>query len=116
MSTGRYTCRARVQGFTDVFTSVEIFMKGPPRITRTERIQFGRIGDNVEITCDTFSIPQPNQIEWRQYDQNYPIPLPSSHYRVTFRFFVLLITITTNNIWIQNWDYKRQNIKHFYFR
>ena len=86
MSTGRYTCRARVQGFTDVSATVEVFMKGPPRITRTEKIQFGRIGDNVEITCDTFSIPQPNQIEWRQFDQNYPIPIPSSHYRVMFCF------------------------------
>ena len=57
-------------------------MKGPPRIVRTERIQFGRIGDNVEITCDTFSIPRPNPIEWRQYEQNYPISLQSNHYKV----------------------------------
>ena len=96
MTTGRYTCRARVQGFTEVSATVEVFMKGPPRITRTKGIQFGRIGDNVEITCDTFSIPQPNHIEWRQYEQNYPIPLPSSHYRVKFRFCII------NNKYYQN--------------
>ena len=62
MTIGRYTCRARVQGFPEVIASAEIFMKGPPRIIRTKKIQFGRIGDDVELTCDTFSIPVPDTI------------------------------------------------------
>ena len=79
---GRYTCRASVQGFTEVSESAEIFVKGPPRIIRTNRIQFGRVGDNVELICDTFSIPQPNPIVWSQYENNYPIKQQSHHYRV----------------------------------
>ena len=60
-----------MNGFPEEKASAEIFMKGPPRIIRTKRIQFGRVGDDVELTCDTFSIPVPDTIKWRQYEGNY---------------------------------------------
>ena len=90
MTIGRYTCRAAVSGFTEERASAEIFMKGPPRIIRTKRIQFGRIGDDVELTCDTFSIPVPDTIKWRQYEGNYDVPKASSHYKVSSRSFVTI--------------------------
>ena len=93
MTIGVYTCRARVQGFSEVVASAEVFMKGPPRIIRTKKIQFGRIGDDVELTCDTFSIPVPDTITWRQYEGNYDVPKSSSHFE-SFGFNKLCLSLT----------------------
>ena len=84
-STGLYTCRANVPGFLPETRSATVFMKGPPLINRraSRKIQFGRIGDIVEIKCDISSIPRPNLVQWTQFESNHPIPTQSGHYRVT---------------------------------
>ena len=51
---GRYTCRVSVRGFPVVSASAEVFQKGPPKVLRlpgAERIQFGSLGDTVQVTC-----------------------------------------------------------------
>ena len=93
-STGLYTCRANVPGFLPETRSATVFMKGPPLINRraSRKIQFGRIGDIVEIKCDIGSIPRPNLVQWTQFESNHPIPTQSGHYRVITLIYFERIT------------------------
>jgi hypothetical protein len=86
---GKYTCTARVPGFTEVSADAHVFLKGdiwnrflivmttilmkkkillfssagPPTV-RSKRIQFGLEGDTVRIECVAFAVPRPSKITW----------------------------------------------------
>ena len=56
-------------------------MKGPPRILNTEAIFYGRVGSNVELSCDAFAVPPPASIQWSNYGFSVPINQASEHFR-----------------------------------
>ena len=88
-TTGRYTCSASVPGFTSVTATAELFQKGPPYVINTKSEQFGRVGDSVELKCETSSIPPPNLIMWgiTSKDGKYhPIDFNNPHYKVIYIF------------------------------
>jgi hypothetical protein len=82
---GKYICRASVKGFREISATAEILMKGPPRVLNSEGVQFGRIGSNVELTCDAFAIPPPTTILWSNYGFSVPINGASGHYSLVER-------------------------------
>jgi len=85
VSVGKYICRASVRGFPEVTSFAEILMRGPPKVIRKNAVQFGRVGSNVEVSCDSFAIPAPPNINWSMY--GFPLDTSSGggsggHYRV----------------------------------
>ena len=57
------------------------FTTGPPRILNTEAIFYGRVGSNVELSCDAFAVPPPASIQWSNYGFSVPINQASEHFR-----------------------------------
>ena len=88
-SIGKYICRASVKGFREISASAEVFMKGPPRILNTEAIFYGRVGSNVELSCDAFAVPPPSTIQWSNYGFSVPINQASDHFRYLFQGFMI---------------------------
>lgn len=70
---GKYVCRASVKGYREISASAEVFMKGPPRILNTQALFYGRVGSNVELTCDAFGIPPPRTIHWSNFGFSLPV-------------------------------------------
>ena len=64
-------------------------MKGPPRILNTEAIFYGRVGSNVELSCDAFAVPPPSTIQWSNYGFSVPINQASDHFRYLFQGFMI---------------------------
>ena len=90
-SIGKYICRASVKGFREISASAEVFMKGPPRILNTEAIFYGRVGSNVELSCDAFAVPPPSTIQWSNYGFSVPINQASDHFRYLFQGFMTIL-------------------------
>ncbi|MPC63812.1 Irregular chiasm C-roughest protein [Portunus trituberculatus] len=49
-SVGVYQCIAKVEGFPEISDTVGVFLKGPPQV-RSERIQWGKMGETVLVEC-----------------------------------------------------------------
>ena len=81
-SIGKYICRASVKGFREISASAKVFMRGPPKILNTEAIFYGRVGSNVELSCDAFAVPPPATIQWSNYGFSVPINQASDHFRL----------------------------------
>ena len=64
-----------------IIIKYSFFMKGPPRILNTEAIFYGRVGSNVELSCDAFAVPPPASIQWSNYGFSVPINQASEHFR-----------------------------------
>ena len=74
--------------FSEISSEAYILMKGPPRITDTQRVQYGREGTDVRLTCKAFAIPPPTTIVWSNYGFSVPIiDGGSGHYRYHFLHF-----------------------------
>lgn len=80
---GRYTCVARVRGFPEIRASSRVYQRGPPRILRsTERsaTQSGALGETLQLTCEAFALPVPDNILWQYND--HPVSSKTEHYQV----------------------------------
>ena len=55
-------------------------MRGPPRILNSDAIFYGRVGSNVELSCDAFAVPPPNTIKWSNY--GFSVPTNGEHFRI----------------------------------
>ncbi|CAH0718480.1 unnamed protein product, partial [Brenthis ino] len=62
-TTGRYLCKASVEGYPEIEAEASIFIKGPPKII-SNHTQFGSQGDTVNIECAAFSVPRIDNIVW----------------------------------------------------
>ncbi|XP_013197490.1 irregular chiasm C-roughest protein [Amyelois transitella] len=62
-TSGRYLCKAFVQGYPVIQAEASVFIKGPPKIL-SNNTQFGTQGDTVNIECAAFSIPRIDSIVW----------------------------------------------------
>ncbi|XP_053620769.1 irregular chiasm C-roughest protein-like isoform X2 [Plodia interpunctella] len=62
-TSGRYLCKAFVEGYSAVQAEASVFIKGPPKII-SNNTQFGTQGDTVNIECAAFSIPRIDNIIW----------------------------------------------------
>ena len=71
-----------MKGFSEISSHAEVFMKGPPSILNTEAIFYGRVGSNVELTCDAFAIPPPTTIQWSNFGFSVPINAASDHFKL----------------------------------
>ncbi|XP_045780934.1 irregular chiasm C-roughest protein-like isoform X2 [Maniola jurtina] len=67
-TSGRYLCKASVEGYPEIETEASIFIKGPPKII-SNHTQFGSQGDTVNIECAAFSIPRIDTIIWTYEDK-----------------------------------------------
>jgi len=80
---GRYTCVARVPGYPEIRASSRVYQRGPPRILRTtERpaVQSGALGETLQLTCEAFALPVPDNILWEYND--HPVSSKTEHYQV----------------------------------
>ncbi|CAK1595000.1 unnamed protein product [Parnassius mnemosyne] len=62
-TSGRYICKANVEGYPEIEAEAAIFIKGPPKII-SNNTQFGSQGDSVNIECAAFSVPRIDNIIW----------------------------------------------------
>ncbi|XP_038217087.1 irregular chiasm C-roughest protein-like isoform X2 [Zerene cesonia] len=62
-TSGRYLCKARVEGYPEIEAEASIFIKGPPKIL-SNATQFGSQGDTVNIVCAAFAVPKIDNIVW----------------------------------------------------
>ncbi|GBP87754.1 Irregular chiasm C-roughest protein [Eumeta japonica] len=62
-TSGRYMCKATVEGYPDVEADATVYIKGPPKIL-SNRTQFGTQGDSVKVECAAFAIPRLESIVW----------------------------------------------------
>ncbi|XP_076331880.1 irregular chiasm C-roughest protein-like isoform X1 [Tachypleus tridentatus] len=65
---GKYTCRATVAGFPETSTHIMVYIKGPPKVQGSS-IQYGQLGQRVEVECVIYSVPDPVQIKWTKNSQ-----------------------------------------------
>ena len=61
---GEYICKTNVPGYTEVKASAHIFMKGPPEIRQSSRIQHATEGASGKIVCEAFTVPAAEIVEW----------------------------------------------------
>ncbi|CAK1549212.1 unnamed protein product [Leptosia nina] len=62
-TSGRYLCKATVDGYREIEADASIFIKGPPKIV-SNNTQFGSQGDTVNIQCAAFAVPKIDNIVW----------------------------------------------------
>ncbi|XP_028035173.1 irregular chiasm C-roughest protein-like [Bombyx mandarina] len=62
-TSGRYLCKASVDGFPEIEAEASVFIKGPPKII-SNQTQFGTQGDTVNIECAAFAVPRIDSIIW----------------------------------------------------
>ncbi|XP_032524500.2 irregular chiasm C-roughest protein-like [Danaus plexippus] len=62
-TTGRYMCKASIEGYPEIEAEASIFIKGPPKII-SNHTQFGSQGDTVNIECAAFAVPRIDSIVW----------------------------------------------------
>ncbi|CAH2240786.1 irregular chiasm C-roughest protein-like [Pararge aegeria] len=67
-TSGRYLCKASVEGYPEIEAEASIFIKGPPKII-SNHTQFGSQGDTVNIECAAFSVPRIDTIVWTYEDK-----------------------------------------------
>ncbi|XP_042872259.1 irregular chiasm C-roughest protein-like [Penaeus japonicus] len=60
---GTYHCRAAVAGFPEESRSMQVFMRGAPKVSPQVE-QFGLEGDTVKVECVIKSVPKPSEIVW----------------------------------------------------
>ncbi|XP_069957739.1 irregular chiasm C-roughest protein-like isoform X3 [Cherax quadricarinatus] len=60
---GVYVCVAAVRGFPQLEGRLRLLVKGPPTIVSAGE-QRGRMGDTVNLECNTVSIPSPIRVTW----------------------------------------------------
>ena len=75
---GRYICRASVYGFTEIHAEASVLMRGPPRFIRKQELQYGVIEENVQLVCEAFAIPPPENIIWTRH--SFPVTTTNTHY------------------------------------
>ena len=63
-------------------SSAKVFQFGPPKILEdTEKLQSGKLGQDVSLTCDSFAIPKPEKgIVWN-FKGNAIVD--NEHYQIT---------------------------------
>ncbi|XP_022251710.1 irregular chiasm C-roughest protein-like [Limulus polyphemus] len=65
---GKYTCRITVPGFPEISTDVMVYIKGPPTV-KAKPVQYGEMGQKVEVECSIYSVPSPARITWTKNSQ-----------------------------------------------
>lgn len=60
---GTYHCRAAVAGFPEESRSMQVFMRGAPKVMPQVE-QFGLEGDRVQVACLIKSVPKPSEVVW----------------------------------------------------
>ncbi|KPJ16356.1 Irregular chiasm C-roughest protein [Papilio machaon] len=68
-TSGRYICKANVDGYPEIEAEAAIYIKGPPKII-SNQTQFGSQGDSVNIECAAFSVPRIDNIYWSFEDKD----------------------------------------------
>lgn len=61
---GEYICKTDVPGYTEITAKAQIFMKGPPEIRKSSRIQHATEGTDGKIVCEAFTVPSAEIVEW----------------------------------------------------
>ncbi|RWS04821.1 irregular chiasm C-roughest protein-like protein, partial [Dinothrombium tinctorium] len=66
---GKYVCRASVEGFEEIWASTLVFIKGAPRV-KSNPVQYGVEGERVRVECIVHSIPPPSKVLWFRNSQS----------------------------------------------
>ena len=81
-TTGTYTCQVSVKGYQSIQTAAQVYQNGPPKLLKTPEssVQYGSLGETVQLMCESFSMPVPEGIVWKYND--YPVSSKTEHYQV----------------------------------
>lgn len=79
---GKYTCHVSVKGYQEIEESAQVYQKGPPKILKSPEssVQYGSLGETVQLVCDSFAMPVPETMVWKYND--YPVNSKTEHYQV----------------------------------
>ena len=82
---GTYTCHVSVQGYPGIESSAQVYQKGPPQIVKSvgHGVQYGSVGETVELVCEWVSMPVAEKAVWRYND--FPVLGKTEHYQVLTR-------------------------------
>ena len=90
---GTYTCLVAVRGYKHIQASGQLYQRGPPVIVGGRggsggrggvgggRVQYGSLGDTLEVVCEARAEPQVDTVSWRYQDR--PVNTGSQRYHVT---------------------------------
>ena len=70
---GLYTCHVSAAGYKPIQSSAHVWSRGPPEMESLPetRVQYGTLGDTVQVLCEARSVPQAKQVSWKYKD--YPV-------------------------------------------
>ena len=59
-------------------------MKGPPLMKKTKDsvLQFGDVGETVNLICEVSSVPVPNNVQW--FYNNFLVDSKTEHYQILY--------------------------------
>ena len=83
---GAYVCRASVPGYSDISAQAQVFLKGPPKIDLSNRIQYSIEGDSAKVRCKAISVPEAKAVTWTKANGQHVQPgVPGGKYSVVER-------------------------------
>ena len=76
---GTYTCHVSVKDYKRIQTMAQVYQKGPPKILKTPEssVQYGSLGETVQLVCESFAMPLSEAIVWKYND--YPVSSKTEH-------------------------------------
>ena len=79
---GTYTCQVAVKGYQSIQRTAQVYQKWILKILKTPEssVQYGPLGETVQLVCESFAIPVPEGIVWKYND--YPVNSKTEHYQV----------------------------------
>ena len=85
---GSYTCIVTVKGYKQIQASGQVYQRGAPVMVRGggggggggPRVQYGALGDTVQLSCEGRAQPQVDTVSWSYKDR--PVKTGSQHYQV----------------------------------
>ena len=77
---GTYLCAVGVKGYKQIQALGSVQQRGPPVLEKERGIQYGVLGETVQILCRGRAEPRVDTVIWRYKD--YPVNTRNTHYQV----------------------------------
>ena len=81
-SVGTYLCQVAVRGYDQIQSAGSVHQRGPPVLQKSEEsgVQYGSLGETVQLLCQGRAQPQVDTVVWRYKD--FPVNTRNNHYQV----------------------------------
>ena len=79
---GTYLCVVGVKGYKQIQAAGSVQQRGPPVLQKSpeSRVQYGALGETVQLLCQGRAEPRVETVTWRYKD--YPVKTRNTHYQV----------------------------------